>query len=360
VIKIRSAVTVALVLLAAACNAGTDTPGGNGTSNEGWTPQYKNGVLQPLPDGFPNKPLVLLNADAPSHDDGLYARAIQKALEGISPVPVEVRDMNYPSFGTWAGIQHMQQQAGGKDGYYAQVTAMVGASLDLLTEPIEKEFNMTAKDLNPVIVTEQTPFVMVVRANGPWQTYQQLVDAAKANPGQLRYVAATGSSLDIATTRLMKVGGWTAKNIPTGASVEAATAVAAGEGDFTMLTPSVARSHEQAGKVRVVLVISRDAKPPAAWPNASTTTGIGLPDEPWVSYRGFTVAPETPQAHRDWLFELFKKASEQSAPKERVANLPGAQITVLNHDETKAVIENALKFAEPIVRDLGLANDQKK
>jgi tripartite-type tricarboxylate transporter receptor subunit TctC len=359
VIKIRNAVAAALiVLLAAGCNAAEAPSGDSGASNEGWTPQYKDGVLQPLPDGFPNKPIVLVNADAPEHDDGLYARAMQQALENVSPVPIEVRDQNYPTFGTWAGIQYMQDQPGGKDGYYAEVAAMVGASLDLLTEPIEDEFGMTLDDFKPVIVTEQTPFVLVARADGPWQTYQQLVDAAKANPGTLRYMAATGSLLDIATSRLMAAGGWQAKKIPTEASVEAATAVAAGEGDFTMLTPSVARAHEQAGKVKVLLVVSKNPTAPGAWSSAVTTAGIGLPDEPWVSYRGFIVAPEVPQAHKDWLFELFKKGGEQQPPKDRIAGLPGAESVVLDAEEVTKIVNDAKVFAEPVIRDLGLAHDQ--
>jgi tripartite-type tricarboxylate transporter receptor subunit TctC len=360
VTKVRSVLAAALVAaLVAGCTAAEDgDDGGNGVSNEGWTPEYVDGVLQPLPDGFPSQPIVLVNPDAPGHDDGLYARAMQAALEGISPVSIEVQDLSFPTFGTWAGIQHMQNQPGGTEGYYAQVTAFVGTAVDILTEPIEDEFGMSLADLNPVIATERTPFVLVTRADAPWQTYQELVDAATAAPGELRYVAATGSLLDIGMERLMAEGGWTANKIPAGASVEAATAVAAGEGDFTMLTPSVARSHQEAGKVRVLLVITPEDEPPPGYEGAVTTGSLGLRDEPWVSYRGWIVPPETPQAHIDWLFELFRKGSEQPEPQERVDNLPGADIITLDADELRKIMDDALAFSEPIVRDLGLHHEQ--
>lgn len=358
--RFRNAAAAALlVLLAAGCTSGGSGSGDSGASNEGWTPEYKDGVLQPLPDGFPSRPITLLNVDAPGHDDGLYARAMQTALRGISPVTVEVRDQNYPTFGTWAGIQYMQDQSGGKDGYICEVAAMVGASLDLLTEPIEDEFGMTIEDFNPVVVTEQTPFVMVTRSNAPWSSYQEMVDAAKANPGTVRYAAASGSLLDIATNRLMKANGWTSKVIPMEGSVDAATAVAAGEADVTMLTPAVARSHEQAGKVKAILVVSKEPKAPSEWSDAVTTTEIGLPDEPWVSYRGFIVAPEVPQAHADWLFELFSKGGEQAAPKDRIANLPGASSIILDGEQTRKIVADAKVFAEPVIRELGLAYDQR-
>lgn len=353
----RVLAVVGTAVLVAGCAADEGGNGGNDASNEGWTPEYVDGVLQPLPDGFPSEPLVLVNPDAPGHDDGLYARAMQSALEEISPVPVEVQDKSYPTFGTWAGIQDMQNQPGGTEGYYAQVAAFVGTALDVLTEPVEDEFGMGMADLRPVIATERTPFVMVTRADAPWQSYEDLVAAAQASPGELRYVAATGSLLDIGMERLMSVGEWTADKIPAAASVDAATAVAAGEGDFTMLTPSVARSHEEAGNVRVLLVISPDEEPPAGYENAVTTGGLGLADEPWVSYRGFIVAPETPDAHVDWLFELFRAGSEEPPPHERVESLPGAEVITLDAQELDKIMNDALEYADPIVRDLGLHHD---
>jgi tripartite-type tricarboxylate transporter receptor subunit TctC len=345
--------------LVAGCAADGDANGDpDGPSNEDWTPEYVDGVLQPLPDGFPSQPLVLVNPDEPGHDDGLYARAMQSALESISPVAVEVQDQSYPTFGTWVGIQYLQNQPGGTDGYYAQVGAFVGTALDLLTEPIEDEFGMTLDDINPVIATELTPFVMVVREDGPWETYQDLVDAAKESPGQLRYMAATGSQLDIAMQRLMSEGGWTAGTIPNASSGDAATAVGAGEGDFTMLTPSVARNHQEAGTVRVLLVISPDQQAPAGYEGATTTGAIGLGDEPWGSQRGWMVAPETPQDHRDWLFELFRAATEQPPLQQRLDGLPGSELVTLGPDEIRTMMEDALVFSEPVIRELGLHHDQ--
>lgn len=357
--RVRSVLAaVFAAVLVAGCTAEDGGDGGTGdVSNEGWTPEYVDGVLQPLPDGFPSEPLVLVNPDEPGHDDGLYARAMQSALEGISPVPIEVQDQSYPSFGTWAGIQYMQNQPGGTEGYYAQVAAFVGSALDLLTEPIEDEFGMALDDINPVIATELTPFVMVVRADAPWQSYQDVVAAAKAAPGELRYMAASGSQLDIAMQRLMSEGGWTAEAVPNASSGDAATAVAAGEGDFTMLTPSVARNHQEAGTVRVVLVISSNEQPPAGYEDAVTTASIGLPDEPWGSQRGFMVAPETPQAHKDWLFELFRAGAEQPEMQERVDKLPGSELVTLTPDEIRTMMEDGLAFSEPIIRDLGLLNE---
>lgn len=353
-----SALLTGVALLAlAACSASPTT--GSGPEEVGdWKPVFEDGVLQPLPDGFPNQPITLLNPDSPGHDDGLYARSIQSALEGISPVSIQVRDESYPTFGTWAGIQTLQSERGGPDGYFIMVAAMTGAGMDLLTEPITEEFGLTIDDLNPVIATERTPFVLLSRVGAPWSTYDELVAAAKADPGGLRYMATVGSQLDIAMTRVMTEGGWTAERIPSGGSDEAATVVGAGEADFTMLTPSVAKGHVDAGRGNVLLIISGDEAAPAGYPAATTTAAIGLPDEPWGSVRGFVAAPGVSELHKAWLFELIKAASAQDVYKDRIASLPGSLPITMTGEEAREAISNAFDFAEPIIRELGLAADQ--
>lgn len=355
-----SAVVGTIALIALAACSGPTSPGSDNPDVEvgDWQPEYVDGVLQPLPDGFPNDQITLINPDEPGHDDGLYVRAIQNALEGISPVSIAVRDEGYPTFGTWAGIQTLQDEPGGNDGYLLLVTAMTGSGMDLLTEPITEEFGLDLDDLNPVIATEQTPFVLMSRADAPWSTYEEMVEAAKEDPGSMRYMAAVGSQLDIAMTRLMSEGGWSAHKIPAGGSAEAGTIIAAGEADITMLTPSVARAHLETERAKVLLIISGEETAPEGYPDATTTAAIGLPDEPWGSLRGFVGSPELPELHKAWLFELIKAASEQDVYKDRLAQLPGSQAVTVDGDEAETAIRDALKFAEPIIRELGLHYEQ--
>lgn len=354
-----AAVAGAALLALAGCTTSTGSTSGPQDVGD-WEPVYEDGVLQPLPDGFPNQPITLLNPDTAGHDDGLYARAIQSALEGISPVAIQVRDESYPTFGTWAGIQTLQSENGGPDGYFIEVAAMTGAGMDLLTEPITDEFGLTIDDLNPIIATERTPFVLLSRADAPWSSYEELVEAAKADPGGLRYMATVGSQLDIAMTRIMTEGGWTAERIPSGGSDEAATVVGAGEADFTMLTPSVAQGHVDAGRGTVLLIVSGEENAPDGYPDAVTTAAIGLPDEPWGSVRGFIGAPELSDLHKAWLFELIRAGSEEAVYQDRVDSLPGALYITMDSSQAKDAIVNAVDFAEPIIRELGLHFEQNK
>ena len=364
---------VVLAMLAGACGGGDGTGVQDETSStetttdestvttsqpsaETWEPVYEDGVLQPVPDGFPEDAITLLNVDEPGSDDGVYIRVLQDALDGIAPVPVNVQDRESPTFGSWAGLEYISTQRGGDDGYIAMVAAMTGGALDILVEPIEEDLGLTIDDWNPVIVTEKVPFVVATRKDAPWGTsYEEMAAYALDHPGELRYAARLGSQLDISMERLMAYGEWTAEKIPLSGLGDVATAVGAGEADFAMLLPGTALSHWEAGRLDVILTIGDSS--PAPWEDAATTVDIGLPDEPWGTLRGFLVSPSTPELHRQWLLELFRAATETDAYQQRLATVPGAQGVVMDHDEVMIAVTNTLEFAGPIMEQLGIGKD---
>lgn len=346
---------LALAPVVGACgstDSGGSASGGGQATNGEFKPEYRGSKLQPLPDGFPENRITLFNTDEAASSDGLYARVMQKALADISPVRIQVVDRPNPDFGTWSSLEQVQREPGGKDGYTNIVAAFTGAALDFLTAPITPRLGFTIDSMNPVIATEQVPFVLIARKDAPFDTYQELVDAAKASPGKLRYLAlGVGSQLDIAMERLMKEGGYTAKKVPLDDPVQITTAVAAGEGDFAMMLPDVALGQSKAGRIKVLLAIGDVA--PEPWTDATTTKDLGL-NEPWGSLRGFMVPPEVPKTHRLWLEELFRKAAESPEYKGRLSTTPGAQAVDLGHDQVLAKAKRASKLAEPLIHELGL------
>jgi tripartite-type tricarboxylate transporter receptor subunit TctC len=318
---------------------------------------YKDGVLQPLADGFPNKPIVMLNGDDPGSDDGIYIRELQAILKSVSPVALEVSDKPGPQFGMWTMTAEMNDTEDGKAGYQPAVAAFTGGALDLITSPVKRDLGLELKDINPVIATEKVPFVIATRADAPWQTWQEFVDYGKANPSKVKYLARVGSQLDIAASRLFAESGITVTKIAGGSTTEIGTALGAGAGDVAALLPGTALPHFQAGKERILLVIGDQA--PAPWTDAATTTSIGLKDEPWGTVRGFIVPAAVPEEHRLWLAELFRKATESDAYKQRNQAVPG--LAVVNYDKQQVLdtMQNALTFGEPVIRELKLAWDQQ-
>lgn len=362
----RFLIAVGVVSLALAACSGDGSAGGDDETETGspaaaagdWEPTYDGDVLQPLDDGFPDQPITLLNADEPGSDDGLYARTIQQALNDISPVDIQVQDRPSPTYGTWEALDWIGNQPGGDEGYINLVAAMTGGPLDLLMVPITDELGITKDDINPVIATETSPFVLASRTGAPWEDYEGMVAYAKDHPGELRYAARLGSQLDIAMERLMAEGDWEAEKLPVGDLDEAATVLGAGEADFSMLLPGIAKTHSDANRLVVLLAVG-DNVPDAFSDTAVSTSDIGMPDEPWGSVRGFMIPADVSDAHRAWLYELFRAATDTDVYAQRVSNLPGGELVTLDHDAVMKIVNNTLDFADPVLRDLGLHVDQQ-
>ena len=76
--------------------------------------EFVKGVLQPLADGFPKRAITFVVADDPGSRDGIYARTLQQALKGISPVPILVSDEP-----AWGLRDLLQVEGSGKRGKVA-------------------------------------------------------------------------------------------------------------------------------------------------------------------------------------------------------------------------------------------------
>jgi tripartite-type tricarboxylate transporter receptor subunit TctC len=325
--------------------------------------EFVKGVLQPLADGFPKRPISLINVDDPGSRDGIYARVFQQALKSISPVPIIVSDEPAPSFGTFYKLKDLQSREGGNEGYYPIVLTLWGASTDPLVEPITKELGLDVSDMNMVIVTETMPYVMVQRKNAPWgRTLADLVKYAKAHPGELRKTTdGIGTGTDIAGDWVLQQLGVTVKKVPQPSTADGMAAVGAGKSDMHVTSSVIVQPHVEAGKMDVILVLGPTVPPP--WdkdPNIVASETIGLPKAPMGTILGFCVPKNVQQTHIDWLFKLFKAGASTDVYKQREKTMVALRITIMDGAEANALKMKFNSYADPIVRAMGVHVDQAK
>jgi tripartite-type tricarboxylate transporter receptor subunit TctC len=329
---------------------------GCGDARSGGGSGAESTKLAPLADGFPNQPLTLLVIDEAGSQDGIYAREVQRAIRDISPVRVNVVDRpDFGTYGSYDALKWMQEQPGGKDGYINAVVVDPGTTMDLLNTPVTKELGVDIASLNRVIATEQQPYGFYTRKGAPWGSdMDAFVEYAKAHPGELTFVGrGPGSGVDIGMADYMSRLGITYKTVVGGSFQEIASAVAAGDGDFSMAGTDVVRQFHSDGRVEV-LALTLGATPTAPWADAARMRDVtGQEVDPWGRNVGLFTTPETPVEHREWLYRLFKLATEQDSFKQARGAIPGNQVVALNHDEFQAVAQQAYDIALPLLDKLG-------
>lgn len=371
-----SALLMALAMVVVACGGDTDDTadtdaaagdsGDDGSMNEEAAGSeeivWEDGVLQPLASGFPERPITLVVVDDPGTRDALYAADMADAVADISPVDVVVSHEPHPQGGTLPTLAELTERDGGTEGYYPEVTTLVGTPTDLHIEPIEQDWGVGMDDVQFVIATEELPYVMVQRADAEWgDTFDDFVEYAQNNPGELRYISAgVGSGHDISMSWMINSLGLEVEKVPAQGHQEALSAIGAGEGDFTMTRAGLARQNEEAGRVKAIFTMSDGV--PAPW---SEEDGVksrvdydeyGLDNVAWGIILGYMVPAETPDSNVQWLYEFFKAGFETEGWPERADTNPGLNLydEPLTPSESQELAQTVYEFSEPIVRDVGL------
>lgn len=323
-----------------------------------WEPTFVDGVLQPLPDGFPEGPITLINVDDAGSSSGLYIRSVQQALEDISPVEIRIADEPRAAGGTIHTLADVTaNREGGDEGYILVQGSTIGSGTDFLTEPVENETGMSIDDVNFFISTEAAPWVILQRKDAPWgRGFDEFVEYARAHPGEIKYISpGVGGGLDIFTTWLLGALDIEVNKVPAANREASLAAVGGGAGDIT--TNNAVSTLKALDHVDVLLV-SIPTVPETFGGDevgsASDYEKYGIEPIAWGSYQGFLLSKEVPEDHVKWLHALLSAGAEQEPYQRRMETVPGVVIEVTSIEDTNAQAHNAKKAAEPIVREAGL------
>ena len=158
------------------------------------------------------------------------------------------------------------------DGY----RVLVAGSMHWLGPLIEKVSYDPLRDFAAVAVLGRSPVVVVVHPSMPLKTVRQLVDLAKARPGDLNSaVGAPGSSNFLGAVLFDYLAGVKITRIPYKGAAPAMTAIMSGEVQVMFPTAGSAAPHVQTGRLRALAVGS--ARPSVFAPGLPTIAASGVP-----------------------------------------------------------------------------------
>lgn len=198
------------------------------------------------------------------------------------------------------------------DGY----TLGMGQTANLAINPalMQKMPFDPVKDLIPVALIAELPTLLVVRQDSPMKNLSDVIQAAKAKPGNLKQaLAGSGTVGHLAGEMLAVKAGISFLNVPYKGAAPAITDLLGGQTDFMFATPQGVLGMIKGGKMRALAV-------------TSTRRLSVLPEVPTVAesgYKGFEAV--------DWKLLV--------AP----ANTPASVIQKINAAVEKALANPAFK-----------------
>jgi tripartite-type tricarboxylate transporter receptor subunit TctC len=129
-------------------------------------------------------------------------------------------------------------------------------------------------DLTAVCKIATTPTVIIVNANSPYRTLNDLIEAARAKPGTLTFGAVAGAIMQIGFEMFQRAADMHLTFVPYNGTLPEVTAILAGQIDAALVDYPVAAGQIQAQKIRALAV-------------GSTRRAAFLPDVPTMAEAGF-------------------------------------------------------------------------
>ncbi|MEF9999299.1 MAG: tripartite tricarboxylate transporter substrate binding protein [Comamonas sp.] len=258
---------------------------------------------------FPTKPIKIVVPWAPGGATDVIARVLgQKLGERLGqPVIVENKAGAGGNIGTAAFIREAA------DGH----TLLMGtSSTNAINPSLYKDLPFDpVKDFTPIMLVATVPNVLVVPAHSRFNSVDELVKAAKAEPGKISYGSGgNGSSQHIAAAIFTKVTGSNLMHVPYKGSGPAAADLMAGHIALMFDTGSV--GHIKGQKLKALAVASSQRVP--ALPDVKTFEELGYKGVQAAAWYGFYAPAKTPANVADRLNKELNAVLQDAEVKKRL------------------------------------------
>jgi tripartite-type tricarboxylate transporter receptor subunit TctC len=255
---------------------------------------------------FPNKPIQLMVAFPAGGSTDIAARIVASIAEKELGQPIVV--VNKGGAGGQIGWTELVRQK--PDGYYIGFINLPATNTVIL-DPDRKAI-FTEKDFTPIINQVLDPGVIWVRADSPYKSVQDLLDAAKKSPGTLR-AATTGILSDDHLAILMTEEAAPGTNFRL-VHLEGGAAqfkeIMAGNIDVAFDNVGSIVKRVQSGEVRALAVM--DDVRSKFLPDVPTMKELGFATVISSSTRGIAAPKDLPEPIVAKLRDVLKKAMEDA------------------------------------------------
>ncbi len=218
---------------------------------------------------FPSRTIEVVVPVAPGGGTDIVARAFAEVARKYLPQPVVV--LNRPGASGAIGMQEVLNAR--PDGYKV---GLVYSDLAIL--PGLKRVRFSSDDFHMIALLNADPGAVVVPADSPWASIEDMIAEAKRRPGTVKLGnSGPGSIWHMAAAAMEDKVGAEFLHVPFTGSAPGLAALMGRHVDAVATSPGEASAYVQGGRMRLLAVMAgqRDA---------------GFPDVPTLQERGFDVS----------------------------------------------------------------------
>jgi tripartite-type tricarboxylate transporter receptor subunit TctC len=254
---------------------------------------------------YPTKPITVFNSSTAGSPTDVMARQVGQQIRKHLGQPFVV--VNKPGGG--GGVMFASLFAEPADGY--TIASLTAAQVTGLHAELKKDFSFD--NLEFLANVQREPNCLVVRADSPFKTLQDMIDSAKKNPSLKIGGQGTGSALHLMVLLLGEKAGAKFTWVPLGGGSESVTNLLGGTVPVISTSPATVNQYVEAKQMRI-LAISGD-KRMEHMKDVPTFRDAGH-DIVIMQWRGFAARKGFPAEAKTKLADAIRRAVAEPAFKE--------------------------------------------
>jgi tripartite-type tricarboxylate transporter receptor subunit TctC len=293
-----------------------------------------------LAQAFPQKPVRIVVPFGPGGVADITARVVAPKMQEALGQPVLVE--NRPSAGGIVAAQEVLRSP--PDGHALYLINNGTAVSEALFKQLP--YN-PQKDFTPISTIGFFPLVMLTGAESPYKSVQDVIAAAKKQPGKLNVATiGIGSTQNLAATLFASTAGIDYQVIPYKATGDVVTAALNRDADviFEILAPMM--SHIRGGKLRPLAITTAKRFP--TLPDIPSVIESGVAGYDVASWNGLAAPAGTPPAAVQLLQQAVAKAVADAEVQKRFAELGVEPRSSTSEELTRFYASEAVRWAKVV------------
>ena len=271
------------------------------------------GTAGAMAAGYPERPVTMVVPFPPGGVADTIARPLAQALGDKLGQPIVIENKG----GAGGAIGIGQAGRAKPDGYTLLMSLSSISILPAADRLLERKPAYQLDQFVPIARITADPTVLVVRADAPYKTLQEFIDAARKQGGKLSY-GSSGiyGTMHVPMEMLQNAAGFKMMHVPFTGAGPAVQALVGGQVDALATGPSSVMQLIQGGRVRA-LAHWGDGKLDSL-PQAPSLSSQGY-DISFVQWSGVFALAGTPPAVIDRLRQAVKEIANDPAVQARIA-----------------------------------------
>jgi tripartite-type tricarboxylate transporter receptor subunit TctC len=235
------------------------------------------------------------------------------------------------------------------DGYTMLLSTGTYTTIPSLYRKVPYDF---VRDLQPVTLLATLPFLLVAHPSVPANNVQQLIQLARAHPGQLNYASSgNGTTAHLAGEMLKSMAKINIVHVPYKGTVPGVTDLVAGQVHIMFAIIQSSLPYVQAGRLKALAVSS--SKRSASAPQVPTIAESGLPGYEFISWNGVHLPAAAPRPIAGKLNTELLRIIALADVKEKMLGL-GMDIAGGTPEEFGALVKSDIAKWAKVIREAGI------